>query len=142
MLWLHNYNLRPSLCYNVFGCNFSLSKVGLFTYLLCDPLRKLICCNKWHPGTLVISTQPEKAVKAHFHARHRSRTTPIFLPVNLESFWLLLVPTSKLGLLTIIWHSAAKKGLFHFPEVTSHVWKNQKRINININYNYHQSSSP
>ena len=88
------------------------------TYLICDPLRELICCNKWHPGTVGISTynkQSCKDVKTNFHAQDRARNTPIFLSANGEYFWLLSVASSKFGLLTIKRHSAAKKCLFRSP---------------------------
>ena len=37
------------------------------THLLCDPLWELICCDKWHPGTLGIFTPTEIALERHFY---------------------------------------------------------------------------
>ena len=33
---------------------------------------------------------PERAIGTHFHARHGTKTTPVFLPADREAFWLLL----------------------------------------------------
>ena len=77
-----------------------------------DPHWELICHNKWHPGTLEISTPQEIAVGTHFHARHGTKTTHIF------SYWCrsLLVATSNFGLLTIRPQSATRKHLFLYPQ--------------------------
>ena len=70
------------------------SLIGLtslcFTYLLCDPLWKLISCNKCHPGILGIFIPPEIAAQTLFHAHHWTRTTPVFLPADRKYSWLLL----------------------------------------------------
>ena len=44
----------------------------------CDPHWEHICCKKWHPGIKEISTTPEIAVGTHIHARHDTKTTPMF----------------------------------------------------------------
>ena len=55
-----------------------------------DPHWELICHNKWHPGTSEISTPPEIAVGTQFHARHGTKTIPVFLPADWEASWSLL----------------------------------------------------
>ena len=48
---------------------------------------------------------------SHFHARHGTKTSPVFC------WWRsLLVTTSKFGLLTIRQHSATRKHLFLHPQ--------------------------
>ena len=56
----------------------------------CDPHWKLICRNKWHPGTSEISTPSEVAVGTHSHARHCTKTISAFLPADGEASWSLL----------------------------------------------------
>ena len=48
----------------------------------CDAKWKLICRNKWHPRTSEISTPLEVAVGAHFHVRHGTTNTRVFLPIG------------------------------------------------------------
>ena len=55
-----------------------------------DPQWELICCNKWHPRTSEISTPVEIAVETHFHVRHGTIATLVFLPADEEASWLLL----------------------------------------------------
>ena len=62
-----------------------------------DPQWKLICCNKWHPGTLEISTLAEIAVGTHFHVQHGTKTTPVLLPADGEGSWLLISSSLKPG---------------------------------------------
>ena len=86
--WIFLYRIQVIPCYLVYVC----LKIGHFaelirwgknqkgrlrldkrltcfvTYLLWDPLWELICCNKWHPGTLGIFTPPEIAVETYFCA--------------------------------------------------------------------------
>ena len=45
-----------------------------------------ICQIKWHPGTLEISTLLKIAVGAHFHVWHDTKSTPVFFPVDVETF--------------------------------------------------------
>ena len=54
------------------------------TYLLCDPVRELICCNKCHPVTLGILTPPEIPAETHFHAHHRTKL-PHYLYLLIEN---------------------------------------------------------
>ena len=114
----------------------------LAAYLLCDPLWQLICCTKWHLGTLGISTLPEIAVKTHFHTRNRTRTTQYFYLLMEDRFgcyWLLLPSlVSLLSEGTV----QSKNTYFNFLEVAGEVLENQKWIYIRINNNYHQRSSP
>ena len=56
----------------------------------CDPYWELLCCNKWHPGISGMSTPAEFTVGTHFHMQHGTKTTPVFLSVDGEAFWLLL----------------------------------------------------
>ena len=56
----------------------------------CDLHWELICRSKWHPGTSEISTPSEIAVGTHFHSRHATKTTPVFLPADGEASWSLL----------------------------------------------------
>ena len=62
-----------------------------------DPQWKLICCNKWHPGTLEISTLAEIAVGTHFHVQHGTKTTPVLLPADGEGSWSLISSSLKPG---------------------------------------------
>ena len=56
----------------------------------CDAHWELICHKKWHPQASEISTSSEIAVGTHSHARHCTKTTPVFLPADGEASWLLL----------------------------------------------------
>ena len=47
------------------------------------------CHNKWHPGTLEISTPLEIAVGTHFYAWHGTKFIAVFLPADGEVSWLL-----------------------------------------------------
>ena len=101
-------------------------------------LRELICCNKWHPGTLEISTSPEIALEWHFHAWCGTKTTSVFSLADGKASWSLLLSSVYL-----------QSGSTVQPEntysctlkVTGQVWENQKRISINTNHSYHQHSS-
>ena len=42
------------------------------------------------PGALEISTPPEIAAWTHFHARHGTKTTAVFLPADGKASWSLL----------------------------------------------------
>ena len=59
--------------------------------IFCDLYWDLICRKKWHQETSKISTPPEIVVGARFHAQHNTKITPVFLPVDGEASWLLLV---------------------------------------------------
>ena len=59
------------------------------------------------------NTPLEIVVGTHFHARHGTKSTPVFLPTDREAF---LVATSKFGLLTISRHSATRKHLLLYPQ--------------------------
>ena len=49
-----------------------------------------------HLRTSKISTPPEIAVGTHFHARHGTKTTPVFLPADGEASWSLLPSSTSL----------------------------------------------
>ena len=105
----------------------------------CDPHLELTCCNKWHPGTSGISTPPEIAIGSYIHARHGTKTIPVFLPADGEACWSLL--PSSVSLLsggTV----QSEKSYSCILKVTGQVWERQKRISISTNYSYHQRSSP
>ena len=54
----------------------------------CQIVRQTIC--KWHPRSSEVSTQLEIAVRTHVHARHGTKTTPVFFPADWEACsWLL-----------------------------------------------------
>ena len=104
-----------------------------------DPHWELICRNKWHPGTSEISTPPEIAVGTHFHARHGTKTIPVFLPADGEASWSLL--PSSVSLLS--GSTVQPENTYsHILRVAGQVWESQKRISINTNHSYHQHSSP
>ena len=56
----------------------------------CDLHWELISRNNWHPGTSGITTSPEKPRGIHSHARHGSKTIPIFLSDDGAGSWSLL----------------------------------------------------
>ena len=94
----------------------------------CDPHWKLICHNKWHPGTSEISTPPDICTKP----------TQVFLPTDGEASWSLL--PSSVSLLS----GGTVQPENTYPcilKVTGQIWENQERIRINTNHNYHQRSS-
>ena len=74
----------------------------------------------------------------HFHVRHCTKTTQYFYLVREKP----LVAASKLGLLTIRWHSATRKHLFLYPQGDRSDWRKPKRKSINTNRSYHQFLSP
>ena len=45
----------------------------------------LLICHDGLPGILGIFTPLEKAVKIHFHPRHGTKTTPVFLTLDGEA---------------------------------------------------------
>ena len=49
-----------------------------------DTHRKLICHNKWRTSTLGISPTPQRPVWSLFHARHCTKSTPVFIPTDGE----------------------------------------------------------
>ena len=104
----------------------------------CNPHRELIFRNKWHPGTSEISKPPEMVVTKHFHDKHATKTTPVFLPADGEASWLLLP-----SLVTLLSGSTMqqKNTYFYILKVIGQVWESQKRISINTNHHYHQHSS-
>ena len=105
----------------------------------CDPPWELICCKKWHLGTLEIFTTPEIAVGTHFQVQHGTKTNLVFLLADGEAFW-LLCPSSVF----LLWGGIVEpeKNYSCILKVTGQVWESQKRISINTNHSYHQLSSP
>ena len=104
----------------------------------CDPHWKLMCHNKWHPGTLEISAPPEIAVGTHFHVRHGTKTISAFLTADGEASWLLLpILVSILSGGTV----QPENTYSCILKVTGQVWESQKRISINTNHSYHHHSS-
>ena len=99
---------------------------------ICDPYWELICHNKLHPRTSKISKPTEIAVGTHFHAQQGTKTTLVFLPANGEISWTLLP--------NLVWHSATRKQLFLYTQVTDQLWENQKRISISNYHGQHQHS--
>ena len=104
----------------------------------CDPHWELICRNKWRPGTSEISTPPEITVGIHFHARHGTKSIPVFLHADGDASWSLL--QSSVSLLS---GSTVKPGNTYscILKVTGQAWESQKRISINTNHSYHKRSS-
>ena len=51
---------------------------------------EFICQNKWHWGTLEISTPLKIAVGTHFQSQHGTKTTPVISPADWKASWLLL----------------------------------------------------
>ena len=102
----------------------------------CDPHWELICRNKWHPGTSEISTPPEIAVGTHFHARHGTKTTLVFLAADGEASCPLL-PSSVSLLLGGTLQS--ENTYLCILKVTGQGWESQK--SINTNHSYHHRSS-
>ena len=72
---------------------------------------KLICHNKWYPGTSEILTLPEIAVGTLSCVAWHENYPGIFTCWRRS----LLVATSKFGLHTIRWHSATRKHPFFYP---------------------------
>ena len=65
------------------------------------------------------------------------------LPGSFTCCWRsLLVATSKFGLLTIRWHSAARKHLFLYPQGDRSGLGKPKKDKHHTNQSYHQRSSP
>ena len=92
-------------------------------YAFDDPHWELICYNKWHPGNSEISTPPEIAVGTEFHARHGTKTIPIFLPVDGEASWLLL-PSS---VFLLSGGTVQPENTYScILKVTGQVWESQK----------------
>ena len=84
----------------------------------------LICRNKWYLGTSDISTPPEIAVVTHFHARHGTKTTSVFLPADGEVSWLLL-PSS---VFLLSGTTVQLENIYScILKVTCQVWESQKR---------------
>ena len=89
----------------------------------CDHHWELICCNKWHQGTLEISTPLEIAVRTHFHVRHGIKTILLFLTTDGEASWSLL--TSSVSLLSC--STVKPENTYSCKlKVTSKVWETQK----------------
>ena len=90
----------------------------------CDPHWELTFRNKWHPGTLEISTPPEIAVETHFHARNGTKTTLVFLSADGETSWLLFPKSISL----LSGGTLQPKNTYScILKVTSWVWETQKR---------------
>ena len=89
----------------------------------CDPYWKLICHDKWHPGTSEKYTPPEIAVGTHFHAWHGNKNTLVFLPADGEASW-LLHPSS----VSLLSGSTVPPENIYFCilHVTGQVWESQK----------------
>ena len=105
----------------------------------CDPNWELIFRNKWHWGTLEMSTPPEIAVGTHFHVGHGTKTILLFLPADGEASWLLL-PSS---IFLLSGGTVQPKNTYScILKVTVQVWNSQKRISINTYHSYHQRSLP
>ena len=91
------------------------------------------------PGTSEISTPPEIAVGTHFHARHGTKTIPVFLPADGEASWSLL--PSSVSLLS--GGTVQPENTYScILKVKGQVWESQKRISMNTNDSYNQCSSP
>ena len=88
----------------------------------------IICRNKWHPGTLEISTPPETAAGANFYVQHGTTTIPTFLPADEEASWLLL--PSLMSLLS--GGTVQPENTYScILKMAGQVWESQKRISIN-----------
>ena len=96
--------------------------------IFCDPHCELICCNEWHSGTLEISIPQEIAVRTHFHVRHDTKTTPVFLPADKEASWL----SSLLSLLSsrIVQPENTNSCILR---ITGQVWESQKSFRSSVN---------
>ena len=98
----------------------------------------LLRTQKWRLGTSEILLTPEIAVGIHFHARHCTNTTPVFLLADEEASWSLL--PSSVSLL-----SGAAYCNQETPIPASSMWqvrseKAKKGISINTNHSYHRRS--
>ena len=70
---------------------------------------------------------------------HGTKTTPVFLPADGETSWLLL--PSLVSLLSI--GTVEPENTYsHILKVTGEVRESHKRISINTSHSYHQRSSP
>ena len=106
--------------------------------IFCDLHWKLICRNKWHPGTPEISTPLEVVVGCTSMHEHSTKTTPVFLPADEEAYWFLL--PSSVSLLS----GGTVQPQNTYPcilKVTGQVWESQKRVSINTNHRHHQCSN-
>ena len=101
----------------------------------CDPHWELICCNKWHTGTLEIFTLLEIVVATHFHERHGTKTVLLLLCADGEASWSLLP-----GSIALLADDTVQPDITYFFifKVTGQVWESQKRISINTDHSYHQ----
>ena len=75
------------------------------------------------PGTSKISTPPEIAVDARFHARHGTKTTPLFLQADGEASWSLLPSSVSLLSGGTVQPENTYSRIF---KVTGQVWETQK----------------
>ena len=89
----------------------------------CDPHKEIVCCKKWHAGSLKIFTAPEKFVGTHFHAWDATKTTLVFLPANGEASWSLLPSSVSLLLDHTVQPENTNSGIL---KVTGQVWESQK----------------
>ena len=70
------------------------------------------------------------AVEEHFHARHGTKTIPLFLPADREASWSLL--PSLVSLLSD--GTIEPENIYSYIlKVTAQVWESQKQISINTN---------
>ena len=84
-------------------------------------------------------TPPEKAVGAHFHARHGTKTISILLPADGQASWSLLPSSVSL----LLGGAVQPKGVYScILRVTVQVRESQKRVSINTNHSYHQRPLP
>ena len=88
------------------------------------------------PSDLRIFTPPEIAVAIHFHGRHGTKTTSVFLRRS------LLIAPSNFVLLTIRRCSEPENAYSCILKVTGEVWEGQKWISINNNHSFRQRLSP
>ena len=91
------------------------------------------------PEASDITASSEIAVGTHSHARHCTKTTPVFLPADGEASWLLL--PSSVSLLSGA-TAQLENTYSRILKVTGQLCQSQKRISINTNRMYHQHSSP
>ena len=97
------------------------------------------CHNKWHQGTLEVSTPQEVPVGTHFPGWHATKTTLVFVPGDGKASGLPL--PSLVSLLS--GDTVRQENTYScIIRMTRQVWASQQRIGININHSYHQGSSP
>ena len=84
------------------------------------------------PETPEISTTPNIFLGTHFHARHNTKTIPVFLPADGEASWLKL--PSLVSLLSGSTVQPENNATYScILKVAGQVGETQKRISINTN---------